>query len=229
MPNSRRAACLLLLVLFGTACPKHPASPTSMLEDAAEGALAPGASARTLALSAFHAWLVKGDPERAKAQLDSAVKKDPSEPWALYGELLLAQRVAHPERALVAALQLVERAPTHPLAAASARYIQEQAGTSVDLDAMILQGAQKALAAGARGDIAHLLRSALAAIHGYRLDAAAKSRVLAEMGTADTWTIAGPFSPFQVLDFDARVAPEVDGSLAGPFQGPYGRITPRPV
>jgi cellulose synthase operon protein C len=227
MLHTRRAAWLLPLVLLCTACPKHVSAPTSILEDAAEDALAPGASARTLALGAFHAWLVKGDPDRAKAQFDAAVQKNPSEPWALYGQLLLARRTAHPERSLAAGLQLVGRAPTHPLAAPAARHIVEQAGTSVDLDGRILEGAQKALAAGARGEVAHLLRSAMAIVHGYRLEAAEQSRVLAEMGSADGWTIAGPFSAFQVLDFDAKVAPELDGSLAGPFQGPYGRIAPR--
>ena len=229
MPHTRRAARLLLFALLCSACPKHAPSPTSILEDAAEDAKGPGASARVLALGAFHSWLVKGDPDRAKALLDTAVGKDPSEPWALYGELLLARRVAHPERALEAALQLVQRAPAHPLAAAAARYILELAGTSVDLDARIIEGSQKALGAGARAEVAHLLRSTLAAIHGYRLDAPAQSRVLADMGRADAWAIAGPFSPFQVLEFDVKVPPEVDGSLAGPLQGPYGRITPRAV
>jgi tetratricopeptide (TPR) repeat protein len=229
MPLTRRAAWLLFLLLAWSACPRRPPSPTSLLEDAAEDAQRSDARARTIALAGFHAWLVKGSAEKAKAHLDAALEKDPAEPWALYGQLLLARRVAHPERAVASALQLVARAPAHPLAAAASRYLLEQAGASVEIDARILDGAQKALAAGARGEIAHLLRSTLAAIHGNRLDASAQAGVLAEMGAADAWTIAGPFSAFQVLDFDVRVPPEIDGSLAGPLDGPYGRIVPRSV
>ncbi|HZA49482.1 MAG TPA: tetratricopeptide repeat protein, partial [Myxococcaceae bacterium] len=227
MPFARRVALPALLLLLTSACPRRPPSPTSLLEDAAEDSQRSDASARTLALAGFHSWLVKGSADQARAHFDLALAKDPTEPWAHYGQLLLARRIAHPERAVESALHLVTRAPSHALAASASRYLLEQSGVSVDLDTRISEGVTESLAAGARGEIAHLLRTTLAAIHANRLDDTAHARVVSEMGAANAWTLAGPFSPFHVLDFDTPVPPEIDGSLAGPFTGPYGRILPR--
>src|SRR6476469_2885908 len=94
-----RAAALLLLVL-ATGCPKRVRAPNEVLESSAAQANDPNATARTIAFAGYHSLLVTGDIAAARQRFDAAVAKDASEPWALYGELLLARRDAHPERGL---------------------------------------------------------------------------------------------------------------------------------
>src|SRR6185436_13136236 len=48
-----------------------------------------------------------------------------------------------------------------------------------------------------------------------------------EMGIPDQLTLVGPFSSFHVLQFDEETQLERDGSMAGPFRGPFGEIQPR--
>ncbi|MBS1152551.1 MAG: tetratricopeptide repeat domain protein, partial [Myxococcaceae bacterium] len=157
----RLLAALLLVV---TGCIPHVRSPTEVLETASKDALLPDASARTLALAGFHALLVESDASKAQKLLDSAVAADPREPWGLYGQQVLAMRVAHPERALLAALDLGERAPKHPLASVSARVVFDLSGTAGATDDLILARSGALLAAGLEGDAAQLLRSAVANI-----------------------------------------------------------------
>lgn len=228
-PWSLRALAVFAAAFVLVGCPKRVESPLSALEDAAQDADDPDADARTKALGGFHAWLVAGDAKTAQARFDGALQKDASEPWALYGQHLLARRSGHPERSLDFAFQLLREAPEHPLSAASARTVLEFAGTSNTLDEAIIVRVREALAAKPSGDAAHLLRSVLANIYGQRIDGDAQTAVLTEMGVADAWTVAGPLSPFHVLAFDELTPPEQTGSLAGPFNGATGPITPRPL
>ena len=224
---SRRPALLLVLALEAAACAKRVAAPPGGIEQVLADSAAPGANARSLALAGFRAYLVEASPDRAKARFDQALVKDSREPWALYGTALLARRAGHPERALAAALDLCERAPTHPLAAPSARIALDAAGIAVATDDLILKRAGATLAAGLTGDAAQLLRSAVASIQGQRDDAAGRAATLAAMGMSEQVTVTGPFSPFHVLSFDEATAPEKTGSLAGPLTGPFGELKPR--
>ncbi|HEX4619922.1 MAG TPA: hypothetical protein VH208_00015, partial [Myxococcaceae bacterium] len=217
-----------LVLLAGlTACHLQPPSPRQFLESAASDAEGGSADARTLALAGFEAYLLRGDAAKAQLRFDAALQHDPGEPYALYGEILLARRRGHIEAALSAALSLCELAPRHPLAASAARFVLDAAGAATPLDDLILQRAGKALAAGLGGDAAHLLRSAVATIQGQRSQGAAQSQTLAAMGIADAYTVVGPFSAFRVLSFDETLPPEKDGSMAGPFQGAWGPLVPR--
>jgi len=216
----------LLVVLAG--CPKRLEKPSGVSPEAFEQAsrqtLGPEATARAFALAGFSAYLSAADPKAAQARFDEALARDAREPYALLGELLLARRRGQPERALLAALDLCERAARHPLASVGARYILDMTGTAVSLDDQILAGAPKALAAGAAGDTAQLLRSALAGIAAQRGDTARHDQLNAEMAVPTRYTLVGPFSPFQLLSFDDLTPPEKTGALDEGLSGPLGPL-----
>ncbi|XXF79246.1 DUF3857 domain-containing protein [Myxococcaceae bacterium GXIMD 01537] len=218
----RGLAALVLAVLAG--CTHRPASPTAILDTAAERARQDSPEARTLALAGFHAWLIQGDAEAARGLFDAALAKDAADPYALQGQHLLARRAANVERALTAALELTARAPRHPLAGNAARYILDQVGLSPTLDDAILAGTARALAAGTPGETAHLLRSARLAVFALRNDTAAQASTLRDMGAASEAALAGPFSPHHVLAFDDITGPEKDGSLASALVGSFGPL-----
>jgi len=197
------------------------------LKDAAAAAKSADASSRQVALAGFHALLVEADFTKAQSLFEAAVKRAPPDPYALIGEMLIQQRLAHPERALLAALELCQQSPAHPLASAAARYVFDVAGTSTALDEVIVARAQKALSSGVPGEPAHLLRAAIAIVQGYRSADSEQSSTLADMGAVDRFTIVGPFSPFQLLDFDQLTAVERSGSVAGPVPTPFGPVSPR--
>jgi tetratricopeptide (TPR) repeat protein len=180
-----------------------------------------------LALAGFHALLIEGNAKKAQSVFDSGLQKDPADPYSLYGEFLLAYRIAHPERALGAALALTEAAPRHPLSTTAARYVFDLAGTSAPIDDAILAGVEKALRAGARGDAAHLLRSAAAGIQMHRRNTASAAEMLAALGVADQLTLIGPFSAYHVLGFDEPIAPEQTGAIEPKLVGPFGELRPR--
>lgn len=227
MRTLTRSLFALLLVSGLLAGCAHNASPTEALDRAATAAKSGTSEARTLALAGFHAWLVAGDPAAAQGRFDEALTKDPADPYALYGQHLLARRALAPRRALDAALAVATRAPRHPLAVPSARYVLDMAGTSPALDDVILTGSRAALDAGAAGEAAQLLRATRLAILGLREDRAAQATELKDMGAVDTVTLLGPFSPWHLLAIDDPTPPEKDGALVGPFTGPFGQLVPR--
>ncbi|WP_224361161.1 tetratricopeptide repeat protein [Hyalangium versicolor] len=227
MRTSRGLLALLALVAGLAGCPSRHTASANLLESAAEQAQKGSGEARTLALAGFHAYLVQGDAEAARGRFDAAIAKDPGDPYALMGQNLIARRAGAVDRALTADLELVARAPTHPLAVAAARYILDQVGTSPELDEVILKGVQKGLDAGAAGEAAQLLRGSQLAVALVRADAQGTASRVKEVGAASVATLVGPFSPHHVLSFDEALPPEKDGSLAGPFTGPYGPLTPR--
>lgn len=224
LPRPHSIALALALL---AACPRRPASPTELLERAVAEASHPSAGSRALALAGFHAYLIGAEPALAAARFEQALAQDSSEPYALAGQLLLARRQEHPERELEAALALCERAPTHPLAAAGARRVQDLAGTSGSLDELILARVRAALGRGVPGETALLLRGALASVHAGRDQAPELTAALSEMGVPTTFTVLGPLSPFSFLTFDEATEPEQTGSLLGPFSGPFVAVTPR--
>jgi predicted Zn-dependent protease len=227
MRTSRGLFALLALVAGLTGCPRRSPSATDALESAATQAQQGSGEARTLALAGFHAFLVAGDADGARARFDAAIAKDPGDPYALMGQHLLARRAAASDRALTAAMELVARAPNHPLAVAAARYILDQVGASPEMDETILKGAQRALDAGATGEVAQLLRGCRLGVYLVRGDQKALAEAVRDVGATPVATLLGPFSPYHVLPFDELTPPEKDGSLAGPFTGPYGTLTPR--
>ncbi len=227
MRTSRGLLALLALAAGLAGCPHRTPAASDVLESAAAQAQKGSGEARTLALAGFHAYLVQADPEVARTRFDAALAKDPNEPYALMGQMALARRAATPGRALSAMLQLVEHAPRHPLAVPATRYILDQVGTSPEMDDVILQGTQRALEAGAEGETAQLLRGCQMAIALVRGDVKATADIVKAVGAASVATLVGPFSPFHLVTFDDPTPPEQDGSLAGPFTGPYGPLATR--
>jgi tetratricopeptide (TPR) repeat protein len=220
----RSLLCLVLLLL---ACVHRVESPTARLEEAASAASGPTATARTLALSGFHAWLMQNDVAQAQARFDAALTKDARDPYALYGQAMLKLRAARPDGAVAASLDLCERAPKHPLCTAAARLVFDIAGTATSIDALIVARAPGILAAGAPGDASALLRSALANIHLSRREGAQHDAVLAAEGVPRTFTVMGPFSVYHLLDLEQPTAPEKDGNVRGGLTGPFGTVEPR--
>jgi predicted Zn-dependent protease len=227
MRTLRGLFALLALAAGLTGCPHRPASATDVLESAAERAQNGSSDARTLAYAGFQTYLLKGDAETARTRFDAAIAKDPGDPYALIGQHLLARREAAMDKAFTAAMELVTRAPTHPLAVPATRYLLDQVGTSPELDEVILQGARKALEAGAAGETAQLLRGCLLGVALVRGDKEALAAQVKDIGSASVATLVGPFSPLHVLGLDEPTPPEKDGSLAGPFTGPYGPLAIR--
>jgi cellulose synthase operon protein C len=225
MPSARALAlCLALLA----ACAHSPPQPTRLLEDAAAQAKAPGASAHTEALAGFHALLVEGNADEAGRLFQSALAKDAGEPFALSGTGVLAERVAHPEAALAAALELCIQRPSHPLAPLAAHTVASLAGRALGMDATILLRAPVALAHGAKGDTAFQLRLALASLEARR-DVAAEAALRADMGLVSTLALVGPLAALRALAFDAATPPERDGALPPTLPGPFGAMPLRVV
>lgn len=210
-----------------TACPRRVVPPTEALEEAARKADAGSTRARVLALAGFHALWLEGDVEKARARFDAAVVADAAEPWALYGQLHLAQRAEQAGRALTIALDLIERAPTHPLASVAARVVLDVAGDAKATDDDIARRAPGLLAAGAPGDTAHLLRSALTTLALSNRDLSPLAQVTADMGTPTVATLVGPFSPWHRLSMAEATPPEKTGSLDGLGDGPFGPLALR--
>lgn len=228
MRTFRRGLTALALVAGLTGCPR-PSSVVAphVLESAAERAGKGDAEARTLAFAGFHAYLVAGDVALAQQRFDAAVQKDPGDPYALEGQALLARRKGQSDRALAASLELVKRAPRHPLAAIAARYLLDRVGTSRAEDDNILKGVEAGLTAGAQGETAYLLRAARLSVASIRVDTATQAQALKDLGGASEATLVGPFSPFHVLSINEPLPPEKDGSFAGPFTGAYGALSTR--
>ncbi len=221
----RRSA--LVVLLLAAACVHRAANPTSALDDAAQEAAGLNASAHSLALAGFHAWLKQNDPALAQQRFDAALTKDSNEPFALYGEATLKLRLTRLEGAVSIALDLCERTPKHALCTAGARIIFDAAGVATSLDALIATRAPGILAKGAPGDTAALLRAALATVHLARRETAQHDAVLAAQGVPQMFTVMGPFSAFHLLDLENPTPPEKDGTVAAVPKGPYGPIEPR--
>ncbi|WP_164007843.1 DUF3858 domain-containing protein [Pyxidicoccus trucidator] len=224
----RRGLAALAFVAALSGCPKSSSSVTPhVLESAAERAEKGSDEARTLALAGFHSYLVKGDAALAQQRFDSAVAKDAGDVYALAGQHLMARRAGKVDRALAASLELAARAPRHPLAVPAARYVLESVGTSRAQDDDILKGVERALAAGAEGETAYLLRGARLSVHVVRGDAKARDATLRELGGAGEASLVGPFSPFHVLAWDEQDPVRKDGSVTGPFPSPFGPLPVR--
>jgi predicted Zn-dependent protease len=217
---------LFALVLALCACAHVPPSPTAVLDEAAGRAKDAGAPARTVALAGFHALLVENQPERARALAQDALRRDAAEPYALALEGVLARRDGHPEAELDAALRLVQAAPKHPLATVAARQIQDMAGLAASLDARILAEAPRALAAGADGESAVLLRQALVQLQ-FLGDRPELAETRAAAGVPAEVTLLGPLSPLHLLAFGERTEPEGSGAIPDTVSGPFGPLTPR--
>ena len=218
----------LLLVLLAAACAHAPSSPSQVLDEAAARAASPGAPAHAQALAGFRALLVDGRAEQAGQKFSAALALDPGEPYALAGQALLADRVAHPEAVLAAALEICVQAPDHPLAPIAARTVAALSGRAIGMDALILARAPEALARPALGDTAFHLRTALGSLQARR-DAAAAAAIRADAGIVSTLSLVGPLAALRGLAFDTPTAPERTGDLPSTVAGPFGAMPVRTI
>jgi cellulose synthase operon protein C len=219
---------VLLPSLLLAACATTQEAPSRLLDDAALAARSKDAPPQILALAGFHALLVEAKPEEASRLFTSALAKDAGEPYALFGTLVLQDRVAHPEAALEAALEVCVRAPNSALSALAAHTAGSLAGRAQGMDARILLRAPEALAHGATGDTAFHLRVALASVQARR-DAEKARAWRAEAGLVSTLSLVGPLSALRDLAFDAKTPPEVDGALPASLPGPFGAMALRGI
>ena len=230
MPSARALTLSLPAVLLA-ACAHAPSGPSQVLDRAAAAAAAPDAPARTHALAGFQSLLIDGQPDEAARRFARALAQDPSEPFALTGTALLADRAAHPEAVLAAALELCLRAPTHPLAPLAARTVAVLAGKAAGMDALILARVPEILSRPAPGDTAFHLRVALGTLQAHR-DPAAAAAVRADAGLVPAVSLVGPLAPLRGLSFDTPTGPERTGELGATVPGPLGampvRVIPSP-
>ena len=216
-----------LVLLGAVGCVRRADNPLWALDAAARSVAVGSADATERALAGLRALLVDGDAIKAKDLFEEALTQEPGEPWALYGKLALASQHAHPERALAAALELLERKPTHPLKVVAARVVLDLSGQGKALDEAIRQKAPAILATELPADAAHLFRAALVNAHVGAGDTAAQTSVLADMGVPTMGTFVGPFSPWHQLSMADATPVEKSGSLEGLGAGPFGPLSPR--
>lgn len=157
-----------------------------------------------------------------------AVAADRSEPWALFGQAVLARRALDGEGEAEALLLLLERAPGHGLGAIAARRLGELAERSPALATAAAGRLGALLHAGKlNGHTASRARSARA----HALDALGEgeeaSRARREWGAVGAWTLSGPWSPYHQLDFRRPFAPE-EGALPAATPGLPG-LAPVPA
>lgn len=212
----------VLLVLASAACVRRIPSPTEALEEASRAVSSGVSNARQKALAGFSYLLLETDAKKAAELFELALAAEPSEPYALYGRYLLAQRAAQPQAELVAALDLCERAATHPLSVVAAHAIFELAGDAVPLDELILQRAPKILSGATLADTAQLLRGAIASLQNRRGQKEAHLETLKAMGIPPRLSLLGPLTARGILDFDQPTLPERTGQLPESLTGPFG-------
>lgn len=217
----------VVVTAVAVGCAHSQRSATAVLERAADEAKASGASARVTSLAGFHALLLANDVGQAKERFEAALKQDAAEPYALFGLALLAQRDAQQARGVMAALDLCERAGTHPLAVPAARLVFDVSGRATSLDDTIAERGQKILAEHrVSGDAEAMLRGALANVFISRQDRKRRDEMWRAMGVPTEWAVLGPLSPYHVLELQTPLPQEKTGTLAATV-GPLGPIAPR--
>jgi tetratricopeptide (TPR) repeat protein len=217
----------LMLTVVSSSCAHRAATRATEDLEWAGSHVGTNSSAHVKALAGFHALLMTGDAKSAQAFFDESLKHDASQPLALMGQVLMAQRLAQPQRALEAALELVAQQPQHPLTAVAARVVLDTASMSSSTSALIRERVPVLLEKRLLADTAHLLRASLANAYFDGNDGARHQSMLADMGVPTSGTLVGPFSPWHLLSTAESTPVEKDGSLEKIAPGPFGPLSPR--
>jgi cellulose synthase operon protein C len=212
--SHRDLALLLSTLTLATACPRRAADPTQALDQALADVADGDARARAWALAGLYSLFVASDAEKAKVQLDTAVQKDASDPWALMGQLVLADRQTRFDRAVGIALDLIERHPEHPLSIVAARQVLNLVTLSAQGDDAVLARAPALVEKPLLADAAHLIRAAVVAIAEARQDSGRVKALLEDMGVPTAVTILGPLSPWHVISMGDSTPVEQTGDVA---------------
>ncbi len=208
-----RLALLFSTLSLATACPRRVPSATEALDEAVADVADGDAKARAWALAGLHTLFVTSDAGKARAQLDTAVQKDAADPWALMGQLVLADRQTRSDRAVGIALDLIERQPRHPLSTLAARHLLDRVTLSAQADDAVLARAPVLLEQALLADTAHLLRAAVVAIAEARQDDARVKALLEDMGVPTAVTLLGPLSPWHVISMGDATPMELSGDV----------------
>ncbi len=159
--------------------------------------------------SGFDDWLGRGDPAAAAVRFRADAAHDPSDPWPLLGEAMLAERSLDEDAEAGALLALVAGAPRHPLALVALRRLGELSLGSPPVadrvDAALARALGGSSLSGTAAYRARVVRAAIAEMRGAFSDAAA---LRARNGVANTWTLAGPFGAYHALDLERPFPPE---------------------
>jgi hypothetical protein len=159
--------------------------------------------------SGFDDWLGRGQPDAAAARFRADAARDPSDPWPLLGEAMLAERSLDLDAEAAALLAVVQAAPRHPLTLVALRRLGELSLGSPPVadrvDAALSAALQGARLPGMAAYRARVVRAAIAEMQGSFADAV---RLRTQNGVADGWTLAGPFGAFHALDLDRPFPPE---------------------
>jgi cellulose synthase operon protein C len=217
---------LLLAALLAAACASAPAR----LEraDAGQG-FGSGLSVetpRSAARAGFEA-LVRGDVARARDRFAAGARA--RDPWAHVGVALLARRDRLPADEIRALLAAVSTAPAHVLAPIALRRLEALAEEGGAHARAVAEGLAPL---GAPGRPSTGSGQALVGLAAYRArvtriraaesrgDVAAVTRLRAENGSVDHWSLSGPWSAFHALDFDRPLAPETGAWPAAAPEAP---------
>jgi hypothetical protein len=159
--------------------------------------------------SGFDEWLGRGEPDAAATRFRADATRDPSDPWPLLGEAMLAERSLDDEAEAGALLAIVQGAPRHLLTLVALRRLGEVSLASPPVadrvDSALAGALQGARLPGMAAYRARVVRAAIAEMRGDFPEAA---RLRAQNGVADGWTLAGPFGAFHALDLDRPFPPE---------------------
>ncbi|MGI5864279.1 MAG: tetratricopeptide repeat protein, partial [Myxococcales bacterium] len=205
------------------ACPRPQQGSIDPLREASEAAASGSGNARERALAGHAAYLLESKPAEAQALWKRALEKK-EDVWALYGLSESARRSLDTRGRVLSALRICAVEPEHPLCSVAARIASDSLGESPALDRDIEKAALAALAKGARGDAAFLLRLTAARARRNRGDDEGANAMFAEAGVVDRALLLGPYSAFHYLEWDTAFPPE-RSELGG--EGPLGPIVPR--
>ncbi|MEI6224855.1 MAG: DUF3857 domain-containing protein [Deltaproteobacteria bacterium] len=179
--------------------------------------------------SGFDAWLGRGDPAAAATRFRADAVRDPSDPWPLLGEAMLAERSLDGEAEAEALLAIVAAAPRHPLTLVALRRLGELSLASPPVadkvDAALGRALDGTRLPGSAAYRARVVRAAIAEMRAAFADAAGTRR---QNGVADAWMLAGPFGAFHALELDRAFPPE-EGTWppagARPLPAPDGALS----
>jgi len=212
----RFGLCGSILVL-AAACVTQTAKPAppsiALLRKAAADAPNDPARARTLALA--ETYDSGSDPTKVAEELTRARQLSPTDPTLIYTEALLADIHGKPADALEGYLRTIElsvasaRPESQALIEATSYAVLGQSGMSRGYSDKVRQRltpilAGASLSAAARG----ALGDAIVPLAWKRGDFDAVKKVATQLGCAQSYRVAGPFGPRELLGFDEK--PRVD-------------------
>ena len=184
----------------------------------------PARAASVAGPSGFDAWLAQADPTAAAVRFRADAIRDPSDPWPLLGEAMLAERSLDEDAEAGALLALVAAAPRHPLALVALRRLGELSLASPPVADRVDEALARALGGsnlpGTAAYRARVVRAAIAEMRGAYPEAAG---MRARNGVANAWTLAGPFGAYHALELDRPFSPE-----QGAWPPPGARNLPAP-